>query len=109
MIELGKENFDSEVKEHDGIVMVDFWGESCGRCMELMPDIIELADRFDGEMKFAKLNIKGNRRVAMGQGVMGLPSIVFYKDGEKVEHLTGEELDVEQVEAAIKNYIKIEA
>ncbi|UYM17516.1 thioredoxin TrxA [Endozoicomonas euniceicola] len=105
MIELGKENFDSEIKEHQGVAMVDFWGESCGRCLELMPDVVELAGRYESEMKFAKLNIKGNRRVAMGQGVMGLPSIVFYKDGEKIEHLTGEELEADQIEEAIKRYI----
>ena len=109
MIELGKDNFDSEIKECEGIAMVDFWGESCGRCMELMPDVIALADKYEGEMKFAKLNIKGNRRVAMGQGVMGLPSIVFYKDGEKLEHLSGEELDAEQIEEAIKRHAAVAA
>ena len=105
MIELGKENFDQEVKESKGITMVDFWGETCGRCLEIMPDVVELSERYSSEIKFAKLNIKGNRRVAMGQGVMGLPSIVFYKDGEKIEHLSGEELDAAQIEDAIKRYI----
>lgn len=105
MIELNKDNFDQEIKQHQGMVMVDFWGESCGRCMELMPDVIALSEKYGEEIKFAKLNIAGNRRVAMVQGVMGLPSMVFYKDGEKVQHLSGEELDGQQIEAAIKEYI----
>ncbi len=105
MIEVGKANFDEEVKQHEGVVMVDFWGESCGRCMELMPDVVALSEKYSEQMKFTKLNIAGNRRVAMGQGVMGLPSMVFYKNGEKLEHLSGEELDAQQIEEAIKKYI----
>lgn len=105
MIEVGKDNFDQEVKEFDGVVMVDFWGESCGRCMELMPDVISLSEKYGDRIKFAKLNIAGNRRVAMGQGVMGLPSMVFYKNGERVEHLSGEELDANQIEIQIQKYL----
>ena len=105
MIELNKDNFEQEVKQHQGLVMVDFWGESCGRCMELMPDVIALSEKYADELKFAKLNIAGNRRVAMGQGVMGLPSMVLYKDGEKLLHLSGEELDAQQIEDAIKDYL----
>ncbi|PJE80058.1 Thioredoxin [invertebrate metagenome] len=105
MIELGKDNFEQEIKDCKGLAMVDFWGETCGRCMELMPDVMALSERYEDDLKFAKLNIKGNRRVAMGQGVMGLPSIVFYKDGEKIEHLSGEELDASQIEEAIKKHL----
>ncbi|WP_211826923.1 thioredoxin TrxA [Kistimonas asteriae] len=105
MIEVGKDNFEQEVKQHQGIVMVDFWGESCGRCMELMPDVVALSEKYGDKIKFTKLNIAGNRRVAMGQGVMGLPSMVFYKDGEKQAHLSGEELDAQQIEDAIKQYV----
>ena len=105
MIEVGKDNFDQEVKDHNGVVMVDFWGESCGRCMELMPDVVALSEKYGDKIKFAKLNIAGNRRVAMGQGVMGLPSMVFYRNGEKQQHLSGEELDAAQIEEMIQQYI----
>lgn len=107
MIELNKDNFEQEVKQHQGLMMVDFWGESCGRCMELMPDVMALSEKYGEELKFAKLNISGNRRVAMGQGVMGLPSMVFYKDGEKIEHLSGEELDAQQIEETIKQHLSL--
>ena len=105
MIEVGKDNFEQEVKQHEGVVMVDFWGETCGRCMELMPDVVALSEKYSEQMKFTKLNIAGNRRVAMGQGVMGLPSMVFYKNGEKLEHLSGEEMDAQQIEEAIQKYV----
>ncbi|MGF1702025.1 thioredoxin family protein [Photobacterium makurazakiensis] len=104
MIELTKENFDAEVKV-DGIVLVDFWSENCGRCIELMPEVMELAEKYGNEIKFCKLNIQGNRRLAMAQKVMGLPSFVFYKNGEKVEHLSGEELEMEDVASTVESFI----
>ncbi|WP_261858572.1 thioredoxin TrxA [Photobacterium sanguinicancri] len=104
MIELNKDNFDAEVKV-DGVVLVDFWSESCGRCIELMPEVMELAEKYGSEIKFCKLNIQGNRRLAMAQKVMGLPSFVFYKNGEKIEHLSGEELEMEDVANKVESYI----
>ncbi|MBC7004649.1 thioredoxin [Photobacterium sp. BZF1] len=104
MIELTKENFDAEVKT-DGIVLVDFWSENCGRCIELMPEVMALAEKYGEEIKFCKLNIQGNRRLAMAQKVMGLPSFVFYRNGEKAEHLSGEELEIEHVESMIESFV----
>jgi thioredoxin 1 len=97
MIELNKDNFEEEVLNCEGKVVVDFWSESCDVCMEIMPDVKELAEEFADDFKFAKLDIKGNRRLAIGQKVLGLPSIVFYENGEKVEHLSGEDLEVEDI------------
>jgi len=108
MIELNKENFDAEVKV-DGVVLVDFWSENCGRCIELMPDVMELAEKYGNDIKFCKLNIQGNRRLAMAQKVMGLPSFVFYKNGEKIEHLSGEELEMEDVAQRVESYIGVDA
>jgi thioredoxin 1 len=105
VIDLSKDNFDKEVLEEDGLVLVDFWGESCDLCKELMPDVEDLAEEYSEQVKFCKLNIKGNRRLAMGQQVLGLPSIVLYEDGEKEEHLSGEEIEREDIEDAIKKFI----
>ncbi|PID30896.1 MAG: thiol reductase thioredoxin [Candidatus Cloacimonadota bacterium] len=105
MLALTKENFEAEVTKHEGLVMVDFWSESCERCMEIMPDVVALSEKYGESLKFCKLDIKGNRRLAMAQKVMGLPSMVFYKDGEKIAHLSGEELEVEEIENKIKELI----
>lgn len=104
MIELGKDNFEDEVLNSEGLVVVDFWSESCDRCLELMPDVEEMEDKYDDKIKFAKLNIKGNRRLAMGQQVLGLPAILLYEDGEKQEHLSGEELEPEDIEEVLSEY-----
>ena len=105
MLEVNKDNFEQEVLEEDGIVLVDFWGERCDLCLELMPDVEDLAEEYSDQVKFCKLNIKGNRRLAMGQQVLGLPSIVLYEDGEKKEHLSGEDVEREDIEEAIKELI----
>ncbi|MGM0602103.1 MAG: thioredoxin TrxA [Bacillota bacterium] len=102
MLELTKDNFENEVLNSEGKVVVDFWSDSCDRCLEIMPDVEELAEEYGDKFKFAKLNIKGNRRLAIGQKVLGLPSIVFYEDGEKVEHLSGEDLEAEDIKKELE-------
>src|SRR6056297_3682034 len=104
MLELGKENFEDEVLNAEGVVLVDFWSPNCDLCLDLMPDVEELAEEYGDKIKFAKLNIKGNRRLAIGQKVLGLPSLVLYEDGEKVEHLSGDELEPEDIEEVLKKY-----
>ena len=84
MIELNKDNFVSEVLEAEGVVFVDFLSEKCEPCMALMPEVVAFAEKNEGRAKFCKLDTAGNRRLAMGQKVMGLPTLVFYKGGEKV-------------------------
>jgi len=106
MIELNKDNFESEVINSEGVVLVDFWSDNCDLCLDLMPDVDELAEEYGDKIKFTKLNIKGNRRLAIGQKVLGLPSIVFYEDGEKKEHLSGDELEPEDIEEVLKKYYK---
>lgn len=103
MIELDKDNFEQETSS--GLVIVDFWGESCGRCLELMPAVHELAKKYSGKVKFCSLNIAGQRRLAMSQKVMGLPSFLIFQDGERKAHLSGEDLDIDQIEQAIQSYL----
>jgi len=84
MIELNKDNFESEVLQTESLVFVDFWSEKCEPCMALMPDVVAFAQNNEGKAKFCKLDTAGNRRLAIAQKVMGLPTLVFYKNGEKV-------------------------
>jgi len=104
IIELNKDNFESEVINSEGIVVVDFWSDNCDLCLELMPDVEKMADKYGDKIKFTKLNIKGNRRLAISQKVLGLPSLVFYENGEKKEHLTGDDLEIEDIEEVLDNY-----
>jgi len=102
VIELDKDNFDAEVKQAKGLVVIDFWGPSCEKCIALMPEVEELAKKYEGQVKFCKMNISGNRRLAMSLGVRGLPAFAFYKDGEQKALLTPDEVSIEAIEAKIK-------
>lgn len=106
MIELNKDNFDEEVLQATGPVLVDFWGEKCEPCKALMPDVHALAEKYGDKMKMCKLNTTQNRRLAIGQKVLGLPTFIVYKNGEKAKEISGaENCTMETVENLIKENI----
>ncbi|WP_313343497.1 thioredoxin TrxA [Sedimentibacter sp.] len=105
MLVLDKTNFDQEVLQSEGYILVDFFGDGCAPCEALMPHVMELSEKYGDKVKFTKLNTTKARRVAIGQKVLGLPVVAIYKDGEKVEELIKEDATHENVEAMIKKYI----
>ena len=105
MLELNKENFEEEVLNAEGLVLVDFWGDSCEPCKELMPDIEALSEKYGDKIKFSKLNTSKARRLAISQRVLGLPTIILYRNGEKIEEVNGDNANKEYIEEAIKKHI----
>lgn len=105
MIELNKDNFDAEVLQADGYVLVDFYGDGCVPCAELMPFVHEMAEKYGDKLKFTALNTTAARRLAIGQRILGLPAIVVYKDGAKAEELVKDNATRENIEAMIQKYI----
>ena len=105
MLELNKENFESEVLEAEGYVLVDFWSQGCEPCKALMPSVHELADKDGDKLKFAALDTTKARRLAIKQKVLGLPTIAIYKDGSKVEEVTKDDATVPNIEAMINKYL----
>jgi len=101
MVEVNKDNFEQEVLSAKGLVMVDFWGPKCDKCLALMPEIEDIASRHTS-VKFCKIDITGNRRLAISQKVLGLPAIVFYKNGEKIAELGPDEAQAENIESKLK-------
>ncbi len=97
MIEVNKENYEAEVVKSDLPVVVDIWGPKCGPCLALMPSVEELAGQYEGKVKFCKLNSSGNRRLLISMKVMGLPTFLFYKDGELKDKITGDEVNIEAI------------
>ena len=104
MIELNKENFEEEVKQAEGPVLVDFWGPTCEPCKALMPHIEALEEEYGEKVKFTSLDITKARRLAIGQKVMGLPAIIIYKDGEEVERLAEAGATATAVGELVKKY-----
>lgn len=104
MLELNKDNFDAEVLNYtEKPVFVDFWGDKCEICKELMPGVHELEHKYGDKIKFASLNITNARRLAIGQKVLGLPTMIVYKSGEKMSTITPDKISsLDDVENFIK-------
>ena len=86
-IELTSENFEATTKS--GVCMVDFWAPWCGPCRMIAPVIEELAEDFDGTAKICKVNTDEQQELAVKYEVRSIPTIVFLKDGEKVDQMVG--------------------
>jgi thioredoxin 1 len=81
--------FESEVLLAGGAVLVDFGAEWCHPCKQLDPIVDEIAVELAGKLKVTKLDIDENIDSTMKWGVMGVPTLILFKDGEPVERLTG--------------------
>lgn len=88
LIILSKDNFDETIKSNQ-VVVVDFWAEWCGPCKMFLPIMSELANDFEGKAVIAKVNVDENPDLAQQFGVMSIPNIIVFKDGEVVENITG--------------------
>ncbi|MDQ6985877.1 MAG: thioredoxin [Candidatus Dojkabacteria bacterium] len=87
LVKLSSADFDSAISE--GYTFVDFWAEWCGPCRMIAPVFEDLSEKWDGKIKFAKLNVDENPEVADTYGVQGIPTLILYKDGEIVKRLVG--------------------
>jgi thioredoxin 1 len=72
-----------------GAVVVDFYADWCGPCKMMAPTFAEVADTYEGKVTFAKLNIDDNREIALANQVMSIPTLLFFKDGEVKDRVTG--------------------
>jgi thioredoxin 1 len=76
-----EQTFDQEVLQSDGPVLVDFWAEWCGPCHAIAPVLDQIAEERN-ELKVVKLNIDEQPAVAQRYGVMSIPTLILFKDGE---------------------------
>lgn len=105
MFILDKKNFEEEVLQSKGLVLVDFFGDGCAPCAALMPHVEALAEKYGDQIRFCKLNTTKARRVAIGQKVLGLPTIILYRDGEKIDELGKDDATAQAIEDMINKYL----
>jgi thioredoxin 1 len=88
-IEVTDSTFESEVIKADKPVLVDFWAPWCGPCRVIGPILAEIATEREQQLKIVKVNIDDNQRYAMKLGVMSVPTMVLFKDGNPVDKFVG--------------------
>jgi thioredoxin 1 len=99
-------NFQAEVLDSKGVVVVDFWATWCGPCRIQGPIVDSLADKYASEanLKMGKLDVDENNQTAMAYKVLSIPTMAIFKGGELMETLVGlrSETDLEE---KIKYYL----
>ena len=88
-IDISDDNFDSEVLKSDKPVLIDFWAEWGGPCKVLGPVIDEVAEDYSDRVKFVKLNIDNNPSNTQKFGIRGIPTLLLFKNGEKIDTSVG--------------------
>ncbi len=88
-LHLTQDTFQKEIKEFEGVALVDFWAPWCGPCQILGPIIEELAKEFEEGVKICKVNVDEEGALAQEYEIMSIPTVYIFKNGEIVDTLIG--------------------
>ncbi len=101
---LTNESFENEVLNSDIPVVVDFWASWCGPCRMVAPVIEELAREYSGKAKVGKVNVDEEAELAVKYGIVSIPTVLIFKNGEVMEKLVGAQSQ-DEYEDAVDKYI----
>ena len=104
IIELEDEAFEQKVLKSEKPVMVDFWAPWCGPCKAIAPTIEALEGEYGDQMTFAKVNVDENPVSPSKYGVQAIPTLIFFKNGEIADQITGM-VAKEKLEETIKGVL----
>ena len=83
------DTFQAEVIESETPVLVDFWADWCAPCKMIAPIVDDLAEEYDGKVKFAKMDVDSNPNTPMTYGVRGIPTLLIFNGGSPVDQVVG--------------------
>ena len=81
--------FETNVLGSDKPVLVDFWAEWCGPCRMIAPAVEAVAEEYDGQAGFYKMNVDENMNVPQRYGIRGIPTLILFKGGQEQERIVG--------------------
>ena len=88
-IEITSENFEAEVLQSKEPVLIDFWAPWCGPCRMIGPVLDELAPKYEGKVKVAKVNVDEEPGLSQAFQIRGIPALFAVKDGDVVDSMVG--------------------
>ena len=86
---LTKDNFENEVLNYNGKVLVDFWAPWCGPCKMIAPVVEEIANEFAGKIKVGKVNVDDEAELSIGYQVVSIPTLLIFENGKIVNKSVG--------------------
>ena len=89
LLTVGMDNFQQEVLERKGLVLLDFWAEWCTPCHILSPIIEQIAQESQGKVTVGKVDVEENPAMTGMFGIRGIPTVILFKDGKPVEQIVG--------------------
>jgi thioredoxin 1 len=89
MLEFTDQNFEKEVLQSKVPVLVDFWASWCMPCLKIAPLVEELSNEYDGKIKFGKMNVENEQKIAQQYGIRSIPTLLIFKDGKIANQLIG--------------------
>lgn len=101
-ITLNQQNFDEITSK--GVVLVDFWATWCGPCKMMAPNVEEIATEYKGKVTVGKVDVDECQELATRFGIMSIPTLIVFKDGEKKEVLVGYRLKI-QIAQVLDKYL----
>jgi thioredoxin 1 len=87
--EVSDDSFQADVLQSDKPVLVDFWADWCGPCRMIAPSVSAMAEEYEDVLRVAKMDVDDNPAVPGRYGIIGIPTLMLFKNGQVVERITG--------------------